>query len=143
MRTLCFGFSPQKRAICAKACMSWCGSLVLAAASQLHVSAEAVNNTSTGSPWCLNASALAKPGMYGDMGDIDLLGPRGKYGQYIDVPDDKTVAQLWQQGIAHLFGFNNVEALRSLSSAAYLDPECALCHWGVAMCYAPNIKWGV
>jgi hypothetical protein len=90
-------------------------------------------------PWCVNESAPAIPQMYGDLGAIDLVGPRGETGQYIDVP--AAVAPLFRQGLAQLWGFNNLEALRSFEAAAELSPQCALCHWGVAMAYAPNINY--
>ena len=90
-------------------------------------------------PWCLNESAPAVPHMYGDLGHVDLVGPRGEVGQYIDVP--AAAAPLFSQGLAQLWGFNNVEALRSFEAAAELVPECALCHWGVAMAFAPNINY--
>jgi tetratricopeptide (TPR) repeat protein len=78
--------------------------------------------------------------MYGNV-SLDLDGPKGKLGQYCDIPDK--VSGLFGQGLAQLFGFNNREALRSFSAAAQLSPDCALCHWGVAMCLAPNINYHV
>ena len=75
------------------------------------------------------------------MGGVDLVGPRGPTGAFIDVPPD--VSPLFQQSLAQLWGFNNVEALRGFRSAARIDPTCALCWWGVAMSFAPNINYVV
>lgn len=45
-----------------------------------------------------NASARAEVGMYGDIGSIGLTGPRGKLGQYVDLPADQEVIRLFNQG---------------------------------------------
>jgi len=34
-----------------------------------------------------------------------------------------------------LYGFNHGEAIRSFDHAARLDPNCAMCYWGVAYAY--------
>ena len=102
------------------------------------------NSKGTGSsPWCKNESAPAVPSMYGAGPDIDLSGPRGKFGQFIDIPDDQQVISLFRQGLSQLVGFNCKEALRCFSSAVRLAPDCAVCHWGVAMSLAPNINYHV
>ena len=51
--------------------------------------------------------------MYGDLGSIGLVGTRGKLGQFIDLPDNAEVIALFNQGLAHMFGFNWVEASRN------------------------------
>lgn len=90
------------------------------------------------------SSAPAVPGLYGDLGGIDLTGPKGAGGQYIDLPEGHPdVAALFQAALAHLWGFNNVEALRGFRTAAALAPDCALCHWGIAQSLAPNINYGI
>ena len=87
------------------------------------------------SPWCENPNHPAVPGMYGDMGNVTLVGGTE------DLPDDDPITvALFQQGLAHLYGFNQVEALRNMKAATERSPECVLCYWGVAMSYAPNIN---
>ncbi len=44
------------------------------------------------------------------------------------------------QGIAQLHGFWYYEAERSFRQAAVLDPECAICYWGMAMANVENRK---
>jgi tetratricopeptide (TPR) repeat protein len=39
-----------------------------------------------------------------------------------------------------LFGFNHKEAIRSFRSAAHLDPQCAMAHWGVAYAFGPHVN---
>ena len=76
--------------------------------------------------------------MYGDMGSA-----AGLVGVENDLPKDGDVAALFTQGVAHMFGFNLVEALRNFETAAALAPECALCHWGVAASFSPNINYAI
>eukprot|EP00567_Pseudictyota_dubia_P011335 CAMPEP_0197440608 /NCGR_PEP_ID=MMETSP1175-20131217/7060_1 /TAXON_ID=1003142 /ORGANISM="Triceratium dubium, Strain CCMP147" /LENGTH=669 /DNA_ID=CAMNT_0042970743 /DNA_START=90 /DNA_END=2099 /DNA_ORIENTATION=- len=96
------------------------------------------------SPWCTDPHHPATPGMYGpSRGAVDLVGPKGPLGQYVDVPSDPTTISLFRQGLTQLWGFNNVESLRNFESAAERSPDCALCHWGVAASYGPNINYVV
>lgn len=46
----------------------------------------------------------------------------------------------FDQGMRLLFGFNHKEAIRSFRSAAHLDPDCAMAHWGVAYAYGPHVN---
>ena len=47
---------------------------------------------------------------------------------------------LFDQGVRLLFGFNHAEAIRSFREAARLDPDCAMCWWGVAFALGSNIN---
>jgi len=50
-------------------------------------------------------------------------------------------AQIYfNQGLILSHGFNHAEAARSFRYAAHLDPECAMCYWGVALVLGPNIN---
>ncbi|MBD3886344.1 hypothetical protein IFO70_32150 [Phormidium tenue FACHB-886] len=46
----------------------------------------------------------------------------------------------FDQGLILSYGFNHAEALRSFQQAAALDPNCAICHWGMAYVLGPNIN---
>ncbi|HEY8947760.1 MAG TPA: hypothetical protein VIM56_02625 [Rhizomicrobium sp.] len=46
----------------------------------------------------------------------------------------------FDQGIRLMFGFNHAEAIRSFREAARLDPDCAMCWWGVAFALGSNIN---
>lgn len=48
--------------------------------------------------------------------------------------------KFFDQGVNLLFGFNHAEAIRSFREAARLDPDCAMCWWGVAFALGPNIN---
>jgi tetratricopeptide (TPR) repeat protein len=48
-------------------------------------------------------------------------------------------AQIWfDQGMRYLWAFNHDEATRSFAKAAAIDPDCAMCWWGVALTVGPN-----
>lgn len=49
--------------------------------------------------------------------------------------------QYFDQGMRLTYAFNHAEAIRSFQEALRLDPDCAICHWGVALGYGPNINW--
>lgn len=46
----------------------------------------------------------------------------------------------FDQGLRLYYAFNHAEAIRAFNEAARLDPECAICWWGTAMSYGPNIN---
>ncbi|WP_417450726.1 hypothetical protein [Kordiimonas sp.] len=46
----------------------------------------------------------------------------------------------FRQGFALLYGFNHWEAIRAFKAAQAADPDCAICHWGEALAYGPNIN---
>jgi hypothetical protein len=48
--------------------------------------------------------------------------------------------KFFDQGIDLLIGFNHAEAIRSFREAARLDPDCAMCWWGVSVALGPNIN---
>ena len=50
------------------------------------------------------------------------------------------VQQYFNQGIRLAYGFNHEEAIRAFREAARRDPNCAICWWGVAYSYGPNIN---
>ncbi|WP_013324401.1 tetratricopeptide repeat protein [Gloeothece verrucosa] len=46
----------------------------------------------------------------------------------------------FDQGLILAYGFNHAEAGRSFKQAAKLDPNCAMCYWGIAFVLGPNIN---
>jgi tetratricopeptide (TPR) repeat protein len=46
----------------------------------------------------------------------------------------------FNQGLTLAYAFNHTEAQRSFRYAAMLDPQCAMCWWGVAFVLGPNIN---
>ena len=52
----------------------------------------------------------------------------------------KEAQRYFDQGMRLLFGFNHKEAVRSFRSAAHLDPQCAMAHWGAAYAFGPHVN---
>jgi tetratricopeptide (TPR) repeat protein len=48
--------------------------------------------------------------------------------------------QFFDQGLRLAYAFDHAEALRAFSEAARLDPDCAMCAWGLAYAVGPNIN---
>jgi tetratricopeptide (TPR) repeat protein len=46
----------------------------------------------------------------------------------------------FDQGLRLMYGFNHEEAINSFRQALRLDPQCAMCHWGIALALGPNIN---
>src|SRR5687767_3641251 len=49
----------------------------------------------------------------------------------------------FDQGMRLVYAFNHAEAIRAFDEAARLDPTCAMCAWGAALAYGPNINAGM
>ncbi|MBY0423623.1 MAG: hypothetical protein K2Q06_15065 [Parvularculaceae bacterium] len=50
-------------------------------------------------------------------------------------------AQAWfDEGLAHYANFDHDAAARAFQKAQQADPECAMCFWGEALSYGPNIN---
>jgi tetratricopeptide (TPR) repeat protein len=47
---------------------------------------------------------------------------------------------LFDQGLRLCYAFNHDEAIRSFREAARIDSGCAMCWWGIALAYGPNIN---
>jgi tetratricopeptide (TPR) repeat protein len=50
------------------------------------------------------------------------------------------VQKYFDQGLTLSYAFNHAESIRAFRQAAALDPGCAMCYWGVAFAYGPNIN---
>lgn len=46
----------------------------------------------------------------------------------------------FDQGLRLYYAFNQPEAIRAFRAAQTLDPECAMCWWGEALAWGPNIN---
>lgn len=74
--------------------------------------------------------------------EAPLLDGMGSHHYEIET-GDPLVQRLFNQGLVLSYGFNHKEAERSFREAARLDPECAMCWWGVALVLGPNINLGM
>jgi tetratricopeptide (TPR) repeat protein len=51
-----------------------------------------------------------------------------------------SVRAYFNQGLAWMYSYNFGEAVLSFRKAAFFDPQCAMCFWGVATALGPNIN---
>ena len=67
---------------------------------------------------------------------LDGLGP-----QVHPIQTSVPLAQRYfDQAMVLTFGFNHEAAIRSFEEAARLDPQCAMCRWGIGLALGPNIN---
>jgi tetratricopeptide (TPR) repeat protein len=60
---------------------------------------------------------------------------------HYEVTTAEPLAQRYfDQGLRLYYAFNHAEAIRAFEEAARLDPRCAMCVWGIALAYGPNIN---
>ena len=68
--------------------------------------------------------------LYDDLGD-----------HHYDIATDIPEAQRYfDQGLRLYYAFNHQEAIRAFREAQRLDPDCAMCYWGEALAWGPNIN---
>lgn len=54
--------------------------------------------------------------------------------------DSDGARQYFNQGLRLQYAFNHAEAIRSYEAALAQDASCAMCWWGIALAYGPNIN---
>jgi tetratricopeptide (TPR) repeat protein len=81
--------------------------------------------------FCSIASEVGNPPpLYDNLGD-----------HHVEISTDVPTAQAYfDQGMRLYYAFNHAEAVRAFREAQRLDPECAICWWGEAMAWGPNIN---
>jgi len=68
-----------------------------------------------------------------------LLGNLGDHTHPITTQSE-LAQKYFDEGLILTFGFNHAEAIRSYNDALKLDPQCAMCYWGIAYALGPNIN---
>ena len=54
--------------------------------------------------------------------------------------DSAAARSMFRRGLLQTYAFNDEEAARAYKAALALDPDCAMCAWGVAKAAGPNIN---
>ena len=81
------------------------------------------------------------PAIYG--GEADKPGApvfQGLGDHHMPVSATPQAQRFFDQGVNLAFGFNHAEAIRSFREAARLDPDCAMCWWGLSFALGSNIN---
>jgi tetratricopeptide (TPR) repeat protein len=73
---------------------------------------------------------------------VPLYTDLGNYHRSITTTNPKAQSY-FDQGLRLVFGFNHGEAIRAFAEAARLDPNCAMCYWGIAYAYGPHVNAGM
>jgi tetratricopeptide (TPR) repeat protein len=73
---------------------------------------------------------------------VPLYNDLGSYHRAITT-SNPTAQSYFDQGLRLVFGFNHAEAIRAFTEAARLDPNCAMCYWGIAYAYGPHVNAGM
>jgi tetratricopeptide (TPR) repeat protein len=93
-------------------------------------------------PMSMGVAFAPMPAVYN--GDADKPGAplfKGLGDHHHPISTKNAQTQVYfDQGVKLLFGFNHAEAIRSFREAARLDPDCAMCWWGMAIALGPNIN---
>lgn len=77
-----------------------------------------------------DASDPARPRLWNDLGDL----------HYPIATTNPLAQQYFDQGLKLVYAFNHTEALRAFQEAQRLDADCAMCYWGEALAFGPNIN---
>jgi len=83
----------------------------------------------------------AAPGSYAqaDHPPVPLYDNLGDY-HYAITTRAPLAQRYFDQGLRLYYAFNHAEAIRAFNEGARLDPECAMCYWGIALAHGPNIN---
>jgi tetratricopeptide (TPR) repeat protein len=73
---------------------------------------------------------------------VPLYTDLGNYHRAITTANPATQSY-FDQGLRLVYGFNHGEAIRAFAEAARLDPNCAMCYWGIAYAYGPHVNAGM
>jgi len=84
---------------------------------------------------CRGADAPSEPAVH----TPKLFSGLGKIHHPIST-QNQAAQRYFDQGLALVFGFNHDGAIDAFREAARLDSDCAICWWGIAFAYGPNIN---
>jgi len=72
-------------------------------------------------------------------GNVPLYDNLGSH-SYVITTSEPRAQEYFNQGLRLYYAFNHAEAIRAFRAAAALDDRCAMCWWGEALSYGPNIN---
>src|SRR5687768_9516028 len=95
---------------------------------------------------CLTIAALAAAGCHSAPARNDADAPKAPLfdnlgdHHYAVTTASPEAQRYFDQGMRLSYAFNHAEAIRAFKQAAAIDPDCAMCYWGVAYALGPNIN---
>jgi tetratricopeptide (TPR) repeat protein len=75
----------------------------------------------------------------GDEGKVPIYDNLGDH-HYKITTDVREAQAYFDQGLRLYYAFNHAEGIRAFREAQRLDPQCAMCWWGEALAWGPNIN---
>ena len=87
----------------------------------------------------LSPTAAAAQNASTSADDVPLYDNLGDH-HYPITAASPTVQAYFDQGMRLYYAFNHAEAIRAFRKAQSLDPQCAMCWWGEALAWGPNIN---
>ncbi|MEM6705187.1 MAG: hypothetical protein AAF690_20870 [Acidobacteriota bacterium] len=92
-------------------------------------------------PTSFAASVLLASAAFSDDGHRHAQPVHGLSGLHHPITTESPGAQrFFDQGLELAYGFNHAAAADAFREAVRLDPDCAMCHWGIALVLGPNIN---
>ena len=70
---------------------------------------------------------------------VPLFANLGTYHRTITTSSPEA-QNFFDQGLRLSYAFNHAEAIRAFERATKIDTACAICYWGIAYAYGPNIN---
>ncbi len=90
------------------------------------------------SPFLFNPPVLASS-VQEKLERLELIDNLGNYHYPISTTSD-LAQKYFDQGLILAYAFNHAEAARAFKEASRLDPNCAMCYWGLAYVLGANIN---
>lgn len=87
----------------------------------------------------LTVATSFSPAAQAQPSEVPLYDDLGDY-HYPITTSNPLVQQYFDQGIRLYYAFNHQEAIRAFREAQRLDNNCAMCWWGEALAWGPNIN---
>jgi tetratricopeptide (TPR) repeat protein len=88
---------------------------------------------------CLVVALTSAAQAQSERSDVPLFENLGDH-QYAITTGVPLAQRYFDQGLRLYYAFNHAEAIRAFEAAARQDPRCAMCYWGTALAYGPNIN---
>ena len=89
--------------------------------------------------FALNVAAAALLSVTSSPADTVLLFDDLGEHHYEISTNNPLAQQYFDQGLRLMWGFNHAEAIRAYDQAAKIDPQCAICYWGIAHCGSSRV----